>query len=204
MYKVFFYDRIIFLIRDIEKYFIDNNGLFFHYQTQSDLEFLINWFENNTHCKKIYIFSEDINGMENSFRSCFTFINAAGGLVINRKGEFLAIKRLDRWDLPKGKAGQDEDNRSTALREVSEETGISAPEIVKTLQPTYHTYRINKERALKRTQWYEMLYNGDEVLVPQKDEDITEARWMSTADISEFTSNTYPSIVDVLVEAGID
>ena len=37
------------------------------------------------------------------FKSWFTNVEAAGGIVKNSEGKFLFIKRWDIWDLPKGK-----------------------------------------------------------------------------------------------------
>ena len=51
-------------------------------------------------------------------------ITAAGGKVINPKGEILFIFRNNKWDLPKGKAEDNESIADTAIREVKEEVGI--------------------------------------------------------------------------------
>jgi len=202
MYKVFFNDRIIFLVSNIEKCFNENEGLFFRFDDQKDMGSLITWFEKNTHCKKIYVFSEDITGMQAAIRLYFTFIKAAGGLVKNKKGEVLAIRRRGMWDLPKGKAEDNEDDRSAAIREVKEETGIKNADVTKEIISTYHTYQLDGKRILKKTAWFEM-FSVEEQVVPQKEEDISEVRWMSAADLPEFISNTYLSVVDVLTSAGL-
>ena len=67
----------------------------------------------------------------------FREVNAAGGLVMASAGtltgastgsqeeaRYLFIQRNGLWDLPKGHQEPGEDIRATALREVSEETGI--------------------------------------------------------------------------------
>ena len=51
-------------------------------------------------------------------------VKAAGGLVINKKGQILFIHRKGVWDLPKGKLDSGERLDNTAIRETSEETGI--------------------------------------------------------------------------------
>jgi hypothetical protein len=43
-----------------------------------------------------------------------------------------------------------------------------------------------------------MEYNGHKPPVPQRDEDITEIRWVRKEDLGEITRNTYMGIVDVL------
>ena len=60
-----------------------------------------------------------------------TLIEAAGGLVINRKGEYLFIYRNDKWDLPKGKLEKGERKRQGAVREVEEECGITVSSMAK-------------------------------------------------------------------------
>ena len=72
-------------------------------------------------------------------RTRFRIIVAAGGLVINSKGEFLLIKRLGLWDLPKGKVEDDEAIEVAAIREVEEECGIRKATIISKLLVTYHT-----------------------------------------------------------------
>ena len=43
-----------------------------------------------------------------------------------------------------------------------------------------------------------MLYDGNEKLVPQTEEDITEVKWFKTRDIKTPVSNTYENIKDIL------
>ncbi len=64
-----------------------------------------------------YIFSK--------IKKHFTVIQAGGGLVLNEKNELLMIFRRGKWDLPKGKIDAGETIDMTALREVSEETGLT-------------------------------------------------------------------------------
>lgn len=58
-------------------------------------------------------------------------VRAAGVLLMTRRPprEFLLMKHLDRWDLPKGHCDPGESDRETALREMEEETGIGATEV---------------------------------------------------------------------------
>src|SRR5690606_12255253 len=82
----------------------------------------------------------DLEELKKTFFRKFTVIHAAGGLVLNEKGEALLIFRRGKWDLPKGKLDPGEDLATCALREVKEETGLESVEIVEPLLITWHTY----------------------------------------------------------------
>ena len=58
-------------------------------------------------------------------------IKACGVLVVrgNPVESFLLMKHRDRWDLPKGHLDGDESEVDCALRELEEETGITAEDI---------------------------------------------------------------------------
>lgn len=141
--------------------------------------------------------------MVDEFSCLFKFIEAAGGLVMNKKGEFLIIYRYGRWDLPKGKLEHNEKIDAAALREVSEETGITNIELGDYISDTFHTYRLGNANVLKRTHWFFMQYDGNEPLIPQQSEDITIAKWMPKNKMSEVFNNTYDTIREVLVLAGL-
>ena len=51
---------------------------------------------------------------------------------------------------------------------------------------------------LKRTSWYPMKVKGMPKLIPQKEEGITTASWVSKQGIKLKMKNTYPLIEDVL------
>ncbi len=48
------------------------------------------------------------------------------------------------------------------------------------------------------THWYYFTCAGKPVLKPQKEEDILEAKWISTKDIRKPLANTYYTIKDIL------
>lgn len=58
-------------------------------------------------------------------------IVAAGVLLMTRSEpkQFLLMRHPDRWDLPKGHAEPGETPRQTAVREMTEETGLSLNEV---------------------------------------------------------------------------
>jgi len=198
MYKVFFKDRIIFLgdKREFENF----EGMVYAWMEGESLQGLILQFYEDDSREAICIVAEDLEQLLEQFVSCFKYIEAAGGKVFNSNKEILAIYRLEKWDLPKGKVEKGESVREAAVREVEEECGISDLKIEKELNSTYHTYWLKGKHVLKRTYWFEMSYSGSETLVPQTEEDIQEVKWLSPDKLGEFKANTYASIMEVMGE----
>ena len=154
-------------------------------------------FESNNSIEEINIQYEDLKYLFNEFKSHFTIIEAAGGVVFNSKNEIIIIKRLGKWDLPKGKIESGENQKDAAIREVEEECGIDKLEITNKLHTSFHTYILNGNRILKPTYWYKMRTSSNSQLVPQTEEDITEAKWINLIQIDIIKQNTYKSIIDV-------
>lgn len=127
-------------------------------------------------------------------------IKAAGGLVKNEAGEYLFIFRNGKWDLPKGKIEKGESIKEAAVREVEEECGITVSKLGKEICKTYHVYTLKGEVVLKKTYWFKMKCAGSEKLKPQKEEGITDVRWFKKGHVEAIEKNTFPSIMDVLLE----
>jgi ADP-ribose pyrophosphatase YjhB (NUDIX family) len=126
-------------------------------------------------------------------------IEAAGGVVFNNKNELLLIKRLGKWDLPKGKIDAGEGREEAAVREVMEECSIDGLSIIKQLSSTYHVYKMHNFRFLKITYWYQMETTFQGTLKPQEEEHITEAKWFNWENLDLTTMDTYISITDLLL-----
>ena len=109
----------------------------------------------------------------------------------------LFIERFNKWDLPKGKKESDETPSETAIREIQEECGLSNVAIIAPLKTTYHTYKLKTERIIKKTNWFLMNYEGEEELVPQKEEGITKAKWFPENQLQVPLTNTYESIQEL-------
>jgi len=137
------------------------------------------------------------------FASHFMEIPAGGGLVQNREGKYLLIYRRGVWDLPKGKQEPDETIEQCALREVEEETGLTHLRLGDPICTTHHTYKQNGHSILKHTYWFRMYDEAEESLIPQTEEDINEARWVEKESLPELLEGTYPSLVEVFVNAGL-
>jgi 8-oxo-dGTP pyrophosphatase MutT (NUDIX family) len=134
------------------------------------------------------------------FKEAFRFIQAGGGLVRNRKNEFLFIYRHKKWDLPKGKLEPSEDIRLCALREVQEETGLKELSTLELIGSTYHIY-VEDTLFLKESVWYLMLAE-DTFLSPQAEEGITRAIWVHPNNIRFQLEKTYESVLDLFIKLG--
>jgi 8-oxo-dGTP pyrophosphatase MutT (NUDIX family) len=198
MYKVFFNDRVVLLTDDFIRNFQVKYGLFYKYRNTEDLRELIEFYRNLKRIDTLFIFHNDLDELQERFKSCFYVVEAAGGLVCNEDGRYLFMKRRDKWDLPKGKVDFGESIPQAAIREVTEECGLRNLEIVGPLMSTYHCYWLDDQSILKRTSWFEMKSTGNEPLVPQSEEDITEVKWVKKEDLREITRDTYMGILDIL------
>jgi 8-oxo-dGTP pyrophosphatase MutT (NUDIX family) len=134
------------------------------------------------------------------FSSFYQIIEAAGGIVRHPTGKFLFIKRFGKWDLPKGKIEKGESPAQAALREVKEECGIENLKIVNELPSTYHTYKLEGNRVMKRTWWFAMDFEGDFHTKPQIEEGITEAKWLVPSQFDMVLENSYRSIAELIDE----
>ncbi len=132
-----------------------------------------------------------------ALKATFIYLKAAGGVVKNKDGKLLLMKRLGKWDLPKGKAEKNETSAITAVREVEEECGVKV-KITDRLCSTWHTYPSKKGLIVKRTRWYKMDLLSDEHMSPQTEEDIEELRWMNYTEINLAMENSYKTIVNVI------
>lgn len=142
------------------------------------------------------------NVLKNKFFSLFELIKAGGGVVTNPAGEVLLIFRKGKWDLPKGKLDDGETIEACALREVSEETGLKNIKLQQKILNTYHTYTQKQDDILKETSWYKMDFTGDELTIPQIEEEILDIQWIKPGNLPKYLKYSYNSIRLVLQSAG--
>lgn len=201
MHKIFFDRRTIIICRPEEATLSDPNAVEFHFKQPSDISALVEMFELSSTLEKIYIPSAEPEDCYKKICGEFREVNAAGGLVENRRGDYLLIKRDGLWDLPKGHQEAGEDIKVTALREVQEETGVDDLSLGDLICVTDHCYKRNGIWHLKHTWWYRMYYLKPLDLTPQTEEDITKAAWVAKSSLPPFLKNTYPSIKEVFLTA---
>lgn len=126
----------------------------------------------------------------------FTYVEAAGGVVVNEVGNLLVFFRRGMWDLPKGKIDPGETPETAALREIQEETGLQQLSLGGHLHRTFHVYAFKDRWWLKQTYWYAVKGTAAEALIPQTEEDIVAIEWVSLAEAQ--ARETYQTIRDVL------
>ena len=136
------------------------------------------------------------------FSRKYELIKAAGGVVTDDNARVLLIFRRGKWDLPKGKAEDNEPLELCANREVLEETGLNELTLRKPLVVTYHTYVEKRKNILKETHWYLFDAPGQQKLQPQLEEDILKVEWVEPENLTDYKRSTYPLIKDVLTAAG--
>lgn len=172
MYKVFVNEKKLTLSKYPED--IEKNLRFEGFAT---LEIAVDLLEN-TSCPEMNVYGENIEEIWEDFTHMFKVIEAAGGLVKNKNNELLFIRRMGKWDLPKGKIEKGESLEQAALREVEEETGLKELILEEFLNNTFHIYtERNGEKILKTTYWFKMTYVGNSQPIPQKEEGISEVCW---------------------------
>lgn len=144
------------------------------------------------------IWHKDFEKLRKAFFKHFTLLEAAGGIVQNPDKDMLFIFRRGKWDLPKGKMEKKEKPEICAQREVEEETGVANLTLKKKVGETWHVYEDFGKKILKTTHWFYFTTKTNGKLTPQKEEDITEVKWIKTKDIKTPVTNTYASIKDIL------
>lgn len=196
MYKVFVNEKKLTLSKYPEN--IEKNLRFEGFAT---LEIAVDLLEN-TSCPEMNVYGENIEEIWEDFTHMFKVIEAAGGVVKNKKEELLFIRRLGKWDLPKGKVEKGESLEQAALREIEEETGLKELILEEFINNTFHIFtERNGEKILKTTYWFKVSYVGDAPPRPQEEEGISEVSWKNSEQISkEVLTRTFHNIKLILNE----
>ena len=204
----------------IYKVFITNFsisiGHFFNVDKQSDLNSyqestilhistasqLRDYLQCNSYSLKFNLIINSINYHDifQNFKKQYSYIIAAGGVVLNEKDEVLMIFKNNIWDLPKGKKDMLESDYYAAVREINEETNVNVSSYIDGPFSSYHMYsclreKIQKNMILKETKWFLMYANSQVDLKPQVEEHITDVVWIPKNQL--FNIKTHASIKEV-------
>ncbi|HEY4800255.1 MAG TPA: NUDIX domain-containing protein [Bacteroidia bacterium] len=196
MYKVFSGEKCI-LISGKEVQDMDKDTHSINFASAENLHKEYKHFIRASKMKTLVVIGEE-ERVWNVFQSLFANIYAAGGIVKNEDENLLMIYRNKHWDLPKGKMEKGESPDETALREVEEECGVKKLSIIKKISSTHHVYFLKGKECMKHTYWFEMKCKDSSKLVPQKEEGIEEAKWMSKDEVKKIYDKIYHSLLEVI------
>lgn len=194
--KIFFNDKVVIL--SPEDFKDRNEDESIKIKDVKQIGDFIRLFHSDESDRTIQLYGYKYDKLVYEFKKNYKYIEAAGGIVVNSNDDFLIIKRWELWDLPKGKIEKGESPNHAAIREVCEETGLTSVQICDELPYTFHIYQRKEKWYLKKTYWYSMKTEDQNVLVPQTDEDITEAVWMCKSDAKKAIAKSYRSITEIL------
>jgi 8-oxo-dGTP pyrophosphatase MutT (NUDIX family) len=198
MYKVFINAHLIRLLPKDVIIQDEKSHLAVFDPSRSELQILVDCLFKEQNAFDVELYSDDPDDLWSTFESSFKIIEAAGGMVLNQRGEKLLIKRLGRWDLPKGKMEKGESPEDSAIREVEEECGLGSLKIVGKLEPTFHMYQLGELKILKKTHWFRIEAQGDLSVIPQIEEGISEVRWFAEKELPEARRSTYRSLEELI------
>lgn len=189
MYKVFVGDKPIILTTIIEQETNFKNYLLDTVNIGKVIKEL-----NTSKLEEVRLVHKNGEKLLKKFLKKLPNVIAGGGKVYNDKNEILFIYRNDKWDLPKGKIEGNESIEKTAIREVTEETGVCGLEIIKPLDTTYHIFKRNGNHRIKVTYWFEMKTKFSGNLYAQEEEGITKVEWLNSQQSLDALENSYANI----------
>ncbi len=198
MIKIYSFNQTLYLIDQLSSFKENEHSVFYSIETSTEFIGHYKKINLNQNIKEIYFYNKNLDWLFNEFKKTTHIIEAAGGLVMNNKNEYLFIFRNGKWDLPKGKIEKKESIENAAIREVEEECGVQNIKLLKHLTTTYHTYYMEEKLILKPTYWYLMTSEKNQQLIPQLEEGITDVKWFNKNNLTIILKNTYESIKDVI------
>ena len=129
---------------------------------------------------------------------------AAGGVVVRGSGDHLEVVLTGRdsdrtWVFPKGTPEAGESVEETAIREVSEETGLDV-EILRPIGQIEYWFAVPGQRVHKVVHFFLMRALGGDV--SRHDHEYDEVRWMPIDEARRLLSyDTYREMLDRAIAA---
>ncbi|MFI0428125.1 NUDIX hydrolase [Mariniflexile sp. HMF6888] len=189
MYKIFVGDKPIILTTVVEQETNFKNYLLNTVNIGKVIKEL-----NTTKLEEVRLIHKNGEKLLKKFLKKLPNVVAGGGKVYNSNNDILFIYRNDKWDLPKGKIEGNESIEKTAIREVTEETGVAGLKITKPLETTYHIFKRNGNHKIKVTYWFEMKTSFEGNLYAQEEEGITKVEWLNQEQVFDALTNSYANI----------
>lgn len=197
-YKVFINEHLILFSESHNLKDFESSVLLLSNPSVQEIQFCVDFLFREEAPLLIAIESKSINHIWESFCKSYKWIEAAGGIVKNEAGDYLIIKRLAKWDLPKGKIEKGELPEEAAIREIQEECGLGKLSIKQELAATFHMYVLNDSIVLKKTHWFELNSHDQVELIPQVEEDIETVLWLNEETFLNKMNKSYASLRDLI------
>lgn len=202
MYEVFYVNKSI-RFQSFTNQAKPNEDFILDCRKDFSIKWLLGLIEQSPLGSELILYSRNMNRFKSKFESLFVKKFAAGGLVLNKRDDFLFIRKNGHWDLPKGHLEPNETHECAAKREVEEETGIGGLEVVKPIKSTKHFYQEGDGQwVLKETIWYLMRTNRSEQPKFENQEGISNAIWVSKKDLDSVLTNAFAAIRQVVAAGG--
>ena len=124
---------------------------------------------------------------------------SVGAVIVNTAGEVLAFERsgiADAWQLPQGGLEAGEEPRDAVVREIFEETGITAQNLTLLAEhPRLLSYELPPEMRSAKTgrgqtqRWFLFRFEGNpEAIELPVDGEFNAWRWMGLTELAESTA----------------
>ncbi len=117
---------------------------------------------------------------------------SVGGVVISSKGQVLVVSQHGTsWSLIKGTVEDGEDDKTTALREFKEESGITKVNFIKKLG-TYERYAIAKDGGEDKSEYKTITFylcTTPELDLQPEDPENPEAIWVNADKVTELLTH---------------
>lgn len=114
---------------------------------------------------------------------------SAGGIVLGQGGTVVLVQHIrgnGMWLFPKGHIEENEDDETTARREIAEETGLTDLELLDDLG-TYERHPISKSGSEDRTEMKEIhmfLFSAPSAQELKPTGEIGAAKWIPLAQVA--------------------
>lgn len=164
----------------------------------ADIKQILRFVRKDSRLKKIYIIHPQPKEALDYLSKRYRHIIAAGGIVKNKKGDLLFIRKNKKWDLPKGQVKKGEKKKAAALRETSEECGVKQLEVIAKIGKTYHIGSRNGKRFFKTTHWFEMNCFDEQNISPDISEGITGVKWVKKSLLADYLENSYANLQNLM------